>query len=136
MRGILRIYTVVGLVLIINALPCFPTDRNTQNEESEHLVSAQAIQPQGPVKEPQKIEAPQKVEQPALDQSKLNLELMNSIFMGNAKRVEELVSQGADCNVNFRGLIPLHLAIQRGHKDIAVFLINSTVISSRSLLAC
>jgi pectate lyase len=37
MRGISRIYTVVGLVLIINASPCFPTDANTQNEESKYL---------------------------------------------------------------------------------------------------
>ncbi len=77
-----------------------------------------AEQPQPPA-EPQ-----QKVEQPAVDQNKLNLALLSSIMMGDAKKVEELVSQGADCNVNYRGLIPLHLAIQRGHKDIAIFLIK------------
>ena len=72
-----------------------------------------------------------KGEQSAVDQSKLNLELLNSIMRGNVKRVEELVSQGADCNVNYRGFIPLNFAIQRGRKDIAVFLIKHGALVNR-----
>ena len=75
MRGKLSLHTVHELTFVLVFVPAIAVA--TQNTE------AKADQPQGPVKEPQKVTAPHMTEQPAVDQSKLNIELLNSIMRGN-----------------------------------------------------
>jgi len=118
MRYLSRIYTVVGLVLIINALPCFPTDVNTRNEVSKHLAFAQASQPQGPVKEPQKVE------QSIGNKDELNQALFAAIGNGLEDEVMRLISQGADVNAkDEQGSVPLVFAVKEGRKEIVELLL-------------
>ena len=87
------------------------------------LASAQASQPQGPVKEPQKIE------QSIGDKNVLNKQLLrHASSSGNAFMktllINNALSQGADVNaVDEYGLTTLHYAINQGHINIVKLLI-------------
>jgi len=123
MRYISRIYTVVGLVLIIIVSLCFPTDVYNQNEASKHLASANASQPQGPVKEPQKVE------QSISDKIELNRQLLHEassagITFMKKLYIANLLSKGADVNaIDEYGLTSLHHAVRKGNKDIVTLLL-------------
>jgi len=105
MKGISRIYTMVGLVLIISISPCFPL---------------KVAQPQGPVKETQKVE------QPVESIDELNVKLRRVVFRGQKERVKELILQGANINARHRmGMSLLHMAAVTGPKNAVVLLLNN-----------
>jgi hypothetical protein len=74
MKDIPWIHTMVGLLLIINASPCFP-NTDTQNEEYSYLTFAQDAQSQDLVKDAKKGEAPQKTEQSPVAHAKLTVNI-------------------------------------------------------------
>jgi len=138
MKGISRTYTVLGLVLTVTISHCF---------------SAQASQPQGPVKESQKVEQsteernkltsqlfqaiqsnnPEQAKELAAQGAYVNVRtnngdtfLTHAIKTGELPLVEALISGGADVNArDRRGSTPLHSAALGGHKEVVELLIAS-----------
>ena len=104
MRGISSIYTVVGLVLIVAISHCF---------------SAQASQPQGPVKESQKNE------QSKEERGKLTSQLFQAMQSSNLEKAKELIAQGAYINVrtNSGDTLLVH-AIKMGELPLVEALIS------------
>lgn len=96
------------------------------------LASAQATQPQGPVKEPQKIE------QPDVDKQALNKQLLKYVASARNKFfatmfVNDALTKGADVNTaDEYGLTPLHHAAKRRDKNLIIrFLTHGATVDSK-----
>jgi ankyrin repeat protein len=87
------------------------------------LVSAQAAQSQGPVKEPQKVEVSQNVQKPAGDK-RTTVALLQAIANNDVEKTQEILSQGFDVNVNFYGINFLNFSINKEYKEIISLLLK------------
>jgi len=113
MRRIVDVHVVISFVLIV----AISTDS-----------FAQTTQPQGPVREPQKVE------QPVENKEQLNRELISAVMRGQKEKAEELLSLGADVNTRFgAGTSLLHFTAVRGRKDaVNLLLANGALVNAKN----
>ncbi|MFC1764702.1 ankyrin repeat domain-containing protein [Planctomycetota bacterium] len=111
------IHIVLGFILIITFL-CFSAEGAISKAESENLPSAQRTQPQGTVKERQRIEQVEGT-------TKSNQALFAAVVKGLGDEVTRLISQGGDVDAqNMAGFTPLFLAVARGNVDMVKLLLE------------
>ena len=82
------------------------------------LVSVQATQTQGPVKDPQKVEQ-------VIGGNKLINELFEAISQNNLEKLKELMVQGVDVHArDSKGHTPLRYAVYEGNRKLVELLID------------